>query len=85
MIVTIVGKCYKCFVDKKTGQPKSYSQGFGSYKFAKADSLNGNKCDGEQVIAFYFDDCDYDDFVLGRHVSLDFDPKGRLLDYEFVD
>lgn len=85
MVVTIVGKQYKQFTDKQSGQVKAYSQCFGTYKFGRADSLNGNMCDGEQVISFYPDVSDYDNFVVGCKVLLEYDPKGRLVDYEFID
>lgn len=85
MIVTVLGKMKKGYTDKATGQMKSYAKVFGSYKFAKSDTVNGNEAEGQKVIEFYVDVEDYTLVEVGAKISLDYDPNGRLVDYEVLE
>ena len=85
MIVTVLGKVKKGYTDKATGQMKSYAKVFGSYKFAKAETVNGNEAEGQKVIEFYIDVEDYTLVEVGAKMSLDYDPNGRLVDYEVLE
>lgn len=85
MIVTVLGKMKKGYTDKATGQMKSYAKVFGSYKFAKADTVNGNEAYGQKVIEFYVDVEDYPLVEINSKMSLDYGPNGRLVDYEILD
>lgn len=85
MIVTVVGKFKKSYTDKATGQIKTYAKVGGTYRFPKSDTVNGNEAEGEKVLEFYIDVEDYDEIHTGLRMSVDYDPNGRLVDYEVLE
>lgn len=85
MIVTVLGKAKKSYKDKASGEMKSYAKIHGSYKFPKSETVNGNEAEGQKVIEFYVDVEDYTLVEVGAKMSLDYDPNGRLVDYEVLE
>ena len=85
MIVTVLGKVKKSYKDKTSGEMKCYTKVHGSYKFPKNETVNGNEAEGQKVIEFYIDNEDYTLVEIGAKMSLDYDPNGRLVDYEVLD
>lgn len=85
MIVTVLGKAKKSYKDKTSGEMKSYAKVHGSYKFPKSETVNGNEAEGQKVIEFYVDVEDYTLVEVGAKMSLDYDPNGRLVDYEVLE
>lgn len=85
MIVTVLGKVKKSYKDKLSGEMKCYAKVHGSYKFPKSETVNGNEAEGQKVIEFYIDNEDYTLVEIGAKMSLDYDPNGRLVDYEVLD
>lgn len=85
MIVTVTGIVQKQYKDKTTGMVNIYTKCHAIHKFGKIDNENGNKSKGQQVIEFYVDNGDFDFIDVDKKMSLDFDQKGRLIDYELLD
>lgn len=85
MIVTVTGIVQKQYKDKATGMVNIYTKCHATHKFGKVDNENGNRSKGQQVIEFYVDNGDFHFIDVDKKMSLDFDQKGRLIDYELLD